>query len=69
MMATYALLWNFIIGGVTGIYLSDVPADYDLHGSMFVTAHFQLHLDGRWTYRSYRCAGLLVPEDDRQNAE
>jgi cytochrome c oxidase subunit I len=46
MMCTYAMLWNFIIGGVTGIYLSDVPADYDLHGSMFVTAHFHYTLMG-----------------------
>ncbi len=46
MMAVYAMLWNFIIGGVTGIYLSDVPADYDLHGSMFVTAHFHYTLMG-----------------------
>ncbi len=46
MMSTYAMLWNFIIGGVTGIYLSDVPADYDLHGSMFVTAHFHYTLMG-----------------------
>jgi len=45
-MATYALLWNFIIGGITGIYLSDAPADYDLHGSMFVTAHFHYTLMG-----------------------
>jgi cytochrome c oxidase subunit 1 len=46
MMATYAMLWNFIIGGITGIYLSDVPADYALHGSMFVTAHFHYTLMG-----------------------
>ncbi|MDT4892764.1 MAG: cytochrome c oxidase subunit [Pseudonocardiales bacterium] len=46
MMSTYAMLWNFIIGGVTGIYLSDVPADYALHGSMFVTAHFHYTLMG-----------------------
>jgi cytochrome c oxidase subunit 1 len=46
MMAVYFMLWNFIIGGVTGIYLSDVPADYALHGSMFVTAHFHYTLMG-----------------------
>jgi cytochrome c oxidase subunit 1 len=46
MMSTYAMFWNFIIGGVTGIYLSDVPADYDLHGNMFVTAHFHFTLMG-----------------------
>ncbi len=46
MMSVYAMLWNFIIGGITGIYLSDVPADYALHGSMFVTAHFHYTLMG-----------------------
>jgi cytochrome c oxidase subunit 1 len=46
MMCTYAMLWNFIIGGITGIYLSDVPLDYQLHGSMFVTAHFHYTLMG-----------------------
>ena len=68
MMATYAMLWNFIIGGVTGIYLSDVPADYDLHGSMFVTAHFHYTLMGAGPHRRDRRAGLLVPEDDRPDA-
>jgi heme/copper-type cytochrome/quinol oxidase subunit 1 len=40
------MLWNFIIGGITGLYLSDVPVDYALHGSMFVTAHFHYTLMG-----------------------
>jgi cytochrome c oxidase subunit 1 len=31
---------NFIIGGVTGIYLSDIPVDNTMHGTMFVVAHF-----------------------------
>ena len=42
----YALLWNFMIGGITGIYLSDVPVDGQLHGSMYVTAHFHYTLMG-----------------------
>lgn len=42
----YALLWNFMIGGITGIYLSDVPIDGSLHGTMFVTAHFHYTLMG-----------------------
>jgi cytochrome c oxidase subunit 1 len=45
-MSIFALLWNFMIGGITGIYLSDVPADAFLHGSMFVTAHFHYTLMG-----------------------
>jgi cytochrome c oxidase subunit 1 len=46
LMSIIALLWNFMIGGVTGIYLSDVPADAFLHGSMYVTAHFHYTLMG-----------------------
>mgnify|MGYP006270439461 FL=1 len=46
LASIYALLWNFMIGGVTGIYLSDVPIDAQLHGSMFVTAHFHYTLMG-----------------------
>ena len=46
LASIYALLWNFMIGGVTGIYLSDVPIDGQLHGTMFVTAHFHYTLMG-----------------------
>jgi cytochrome c oxidase subunit 1 len=46
MYFLYLFLFNFIIGGVTGIYLSDVPADEYFHGDMFVTAHFHYTLLG-----------------------
>ncbi len=46
MMFVLAFLWNFVIGGVTGLYLADVPTDVQLHGSMFVTAHFHYTLMG-----------------------
>ena len=46
MYFVYLFLWNFIIGGITGIYLSDVPADQYFHGDMFVTAHFHYTLLG-----------------------
>ena len=46
MFFVYLFLWDFIIGGVTGIYLSDVPADNFFHGDMFVTAHFHYTLLG-----------------------
>jgi cytochrome c oxidase subunit 1 len=36
----FGFIFNFIIAGVTGIYLSDIPIDNQLHGTMFVTAHF-----------------------------
>ena len=46
MLGVFAFLWNFIIGGVTGIYLSNVPVDSMFHGTMFVTAHFHYTLMG-----------------------
>jgi cytochrome c oxidase subunit 1 len=46
MLYLLSFLWNFIIGGVTGIYLADVPTDVQLHGSLFVTAHFHYTLVG-----------------------
>ncbi len=46
VMAIYAVIFNKMIGGVTGIYLSDVPVDQYMHGSMFVVAHFHYMLMG-----------------------
>ncbi len=46
LMAIYAVVFNKMIGGVTGVYLSDVPADQYFHGSMFVVAHFHYMLMG-----------------------
>ena len=46
MLFVYGFLWNFMIGGITGIFLSDVPADNELHGALFVTAHFHYTLLG-----------------------
>ena len=42
----FAFIWSFLIGGITGVYLSDVPADVQLHGGMFVTAHFHYTIVG-----------------------
>ncbi|MDD2858129.1 MAG: cbb3-type cytochrome c oxidase subunit I, partial [Candidatus Nanopelagicales bacterium] len=46
MMAVYAMIWCKIVGGITGVYLSDVPVDQYMHGSMFVVAHFHYMLMG-----------------------
>ena len=46
MLFSLAFLFNFIIGGVTGLYLADVPTDTIYHGDMFVVAHFHFTLVG-----------------------
>jgi len=50
------VLVNFVIGGVTGIYLADLPTDEILHGGMFVTAHFHFTLVGAGVFGFF--AGL-----------
>lgn len=46
MLFALSFVWNFLIGGISGIFLSDVPADVQLHGGMFVTAHFHFTMVG-----------------------
>jgi cytochrome c oxidase subunit 1 len=36
----------FLIGGISGVFLSDVPADTTEHGSFFVMAHFHYTIMG-----------------------
>jgi cytochrome c oxidase subunit I len=46
MLFMLAVLFNFFIGGVTGVFLSDVPVNVTLHGSFFVMAHFHYTIMG-----------------------
>jgi cytochrome c oxidase subunit 1 len=46
MMFALAVFFNFLIGGVSGVFLSDVPVNVTLHGSFFVMAHFHYTIMG-----------------------
>jgi cytochrome c oxidase subunit 1 len=46
MLFALALYFNFLIGGISGVFLSDVPADTTEHGSFFVMAHFHYTIMG-----------------------
>jgi cytochrome c oxidase subunit 1 len=46
MLFAIGMLFNFLIGGVSGVFLSDVPADTTEHGSFFVMAHFHYTIMG-----------------------
>jgi cytochrome c oxidase subunit 1 len=61
-MAVYAVVFNKMIGGVTGVYLSDVPADQYFHGSMFVVAHFHFMLMGAGLFGAMAGIAFYFPK-------
>ena len=46
MLFVMAVLFNFLIGGITGVFLSDVPVDVTVHGGFFVLSHFHYTIMG-----------------------
>jgi cytochrome c oxidase subunit I len=46
MLFALAFFFNFLIGGITGVYLADVASNVSLHGSYFVMAHFHYTIMG-----------------------
>ena len=46
MLFAIGMYFNFLIGGISGVFLSDVPADTTEHGSFFVMAHFHYTIMG-----------------------
>ena len=46
MLFAFGMYFNFLIGGISGVFLSDVPADTTEHGSFFVMAHFHYTIMG-----------------------
>jgi cytochrome c oxidase subunit 1 len=46
MLFALGMYFNFLIGGISGVLLSDVPADTTEHGSFFVMAHFHYTIMG-----------------------
>ena len=46
MLFCLAWIFNFLWGGISGVFNSDVPSDVTTHGSFFVMAHFHYTIMG-----------------------
>jgi cytochrome c oxidase subunit I len=46
MLFCLAWVFNFLFGGLSGVFVSDVPSDVTTHGSFFVMAHFHYTIMG-----------------------
>ena len=46
MLFALGMFFNFLIGGISGVFLSDVPVNVTVHGSFFVLAHFHYTIMG-----------------------
>ena len=69
MLFALALYFNFLIGGISGVFLSDVPADTTEHGSFFVMAHFHYTIMGGLIFAFIGGLLLLAAQDDGDQAE
>jgi cytochrome c oxidase subunit 1 len=56
MLFALGMFFNFLVGGIAGVFLSDVPVDVTVHGSFFVLAHFHYMIMGGLVFAFF--AGL-----------
>jgi cytochrome c oxidase subunit 1 len=54
--------FNFLIGGLSGVFLSDTPSDTDTHGSFFVMAHFHYTIMGGLIFTFFAGIYYWVPK-------
>jgi cytochrome c oxidase subunit I len=62
MLFAMALFVNFLFGGITGVFLSDVPADTTAHGSFFVMAHFHYTIMGGLIFAFFGAIYYWLPK-------
>src|SRR5436305_5297735 len=54
--------FNFLIGGISGVFLSDVPSDVTTHGSFFVMAHFHYTIMAGLVFAFFAAIYYWIPK-------
>jgi cytochrome c oxidase subunit 1 len=62
MLFVLAFFFNFLIGGLSGVFLSDVPSDVTTHGSYFVMAHFHYTIMGGLVFAFFAAVYFWLPK-------
>ena len=62
MLFALAWIFNFLIGGLSGVFLSDVPSDVTTHGSFFSMAHFHYTIMGGLLFAFFAAIYFWVPK-------
>jgi cytochrome c oxidase subunit 1 len=62
MLFCMAWAFNFLIGGLSGVFLSDAPSDTSLHGSFFSMAHFHYTIMGGLIFTFFAAIYYWVPK-------
>ena len=65
MLWSIGFMVTFIIGGMTGVLLAVPPADFVLHNSMFLVAHFHNVIIGGVLFGAFAGFDVLVPQGVR----
>jgi cytochrome c oxidase subunit 1 len=62
MLFIIGMLFNFLIGGISGVFLSDVPTDAVAHGTFFVMAHFHYTIMGGYMFAFFAGVYYWLPK-------
>jgi cytochrome c oxidase subunit I len=62
MLFCLAWFFNFLIGGLSGVFLADAPSDVTTHGSFFSMAHFHYTIMGGLVFAFFAAIYFWVPK-------
>jgi cytochrome c oxidase subunit 1 len=62
MLFCLAWFFNFLIGGLSGVFLSDTPSDVTTHGSFFSMAHFHYTIMGGLVFTFFAAIYYWIPK-------